>query len=279
VIWDTFMFRDEFDMLQMRLEAFGVQPELVTNVAVEAPWTHRAIEKPRHLRRAMLNGGAWADVPGLVVLDDDWDPDPHAPWLNEHHQRNRAWAYIDKLARDEDWVLICDVDEIPSQELLSRPPGFVCSVPMRTFLFAVDWEVARRVPPTCVVARVGWLRQEAAAGYLLAEVRDRRDDYPEFDGFGGWHFSWCGGPAAQKEKLETATCHTEILGTEEAGLIRSGARWAAEFAGGGLPVRPVDVDATWPAYIYEERCPDMWFRPRSPLEAASRAQRGVGDQP
>ena len=87
---------------------------------------------------------------------------------------------------------------------------------MRTFLFAVDWEVARPVPPTCVAARVWWLREQAQSGRYLAEVRDDRDRYPLFPGFGGWHFSWCGGPADQAEKLDTATCHTEILATEEA---------------------------------------------------------------
>ena len=33
-------------------------------------------------------------------------------------------------------------------------------------------------------------------------------------------------------------------------------------AGGGLPVTPVTVDASWPAFIYERRCPESWFRPR-----------------
>jgi hypothetical protein len=269
VIWDAFMFRDEFAMLEMRLEAFDGISEPVTHVAVEAPWTHRAIEKPLHLHRSMVNGSVWADVPSLVVLADDWDPDPHAPWVNEHHQRNRAWNYIDAYADDQDWVLICDVDEIPSAELLACPPPRVMSVPMRTFLFAVDWEVAAPVPPTCVAARVWWLRAQAARGEYLAEARDRRDRYPLFAGPGGWHFSWCGGPAAQKAKLDTATCHTEILATEEAALIRSGLRWSTSQAGGGLPVRPADVDETYPAYIRKRRCPREWFRPRGVPDLAA----------
>jgi hypothetical protein len=27
-------------------------------------------------------------------------------------------------------------------------------------------------------------------------------------------------------------------------------------------MRPVDVDQSWPEYIYKRRCPDNWFRPR-----------------
>lgn len=267
MIFDTFMFRDEFAMLEMRLEQFAGCGEPVRHVAVEAPWTHQAKPKPMSLANLLEypEKQAWADAAGLTVLADTWEPDPHAPWINEHHQRNAAWRYIDEHADGDDWVLICDVDEIPSPELLANPPGVAASVRMRTFLFAVDWEVTRPVPPTCVAARVWWLRGQAKHGAYLAEVRDGRDAYPLFArGPGGWHFSWVGGPAANKVKLETATCHTEILGTAEADLIRSGARWATSQDGGGLPVRPVEVDETWPAYIRERRCPELWFRPRDP---------------
>jgi hypothetical protein len=266
VIWDATMYRDELDMLRMRIdEAAGVQ-----HVTVEAPWTHRAVPKPRHLA-AWLQDRAnrdWAKANSLTVLTDDWDPDPYAPWVNEHHQRSRAWPYIESHAAENDWVLICDVDEIPSRKFLSWLEGLpdlerVVSVPMRTFLFAVDWEVAVSVPPAMVAARVKWLRRRAADGVYLAEVRDRRADYREYPGQGGWHFSWVGtgGPAWQAEKLDTATCHTEILDTPEADLIRSGARWASEEDGGGLPVKPVTVDRSWPAYIATRRCPREWFRP------------------
>lgn len=267
MIWCPVMFRNEFDMLRMRIEecdGAGVE-----HVAVEALWTHRAVPKPQLLAGWLAedHNRAWAQAHRLTALTCDFDPDPHAPWVNEHAQRNRAWTHIDRNATADDWVLICDVDEIPSRPLLawlaSGAPGYapVVSVHMRTFLFAVDWEVSRPVPPTCVAARVGWLRRKAASGEYLAEVRDGRDTYQQAPVPGGWHFSWCGGPADQAEKLDTATCHTEILATEEADLIRSGARWASSETGGGLPVRPVTVDRTWPAYIADRRCPPEWFRP------------------
>jgi hypothetical protein len=262
------MFRDEIPMLDMRLEECQPFDELV-HVICEAPWTHRGVPKPltfaaqRHAYHPGLRSGR------IRHVIDDWDPDV-LPWNNEHHQRNRAWKVIAAEAADDDPVLICDVDEIPSGELLrylargDLRDFSPLAIPMRTYLFAVDWEVARRVPPTCVAATAGYLRKHAARGRYLAEIRDDRDLYPEFQGHGGWHFSWCGGPAAQAAKLDTATCHTEILATAEADLIRSGARWATSENGGGLPVRPVTVDSSWPAKIREGRCPPEWFRPRTP---------------
>ena len=80
---------------------------------------------------------------------------------------------------------------------------------------------------------------------------------------GGWHFSWIGGPEAVREKLETATCHTELLGTPEGDLIASGERYrSGGHTAGHLPVVAVDVDESWPAWIADRKCPDEWFRPR-----------------
>ena len=273
MIWDTFMFRDEDHMLEVRLEAFHATPD-VTHVLVEAPWTHRGIPKPLHFEE-VLQGTPETNAEYLAGLRvrhviDQWQPDIH-PWVNEHHQRNQAWKVIDAEADDDDWVLICDVDEIPSPELLGWLAGHpgrygpVFAVMMRTYLFAVDWAVdwtGKVEPPTCVVAAAGWLRGMAESGAYLAEVRDSRGSWERINVFGGWHFSWVGGPQAQAEKLNTATCHTEILTTPEAALIRSGARWATAQDGGGLPVRPVDVDGTWPRPITERRVPESWFRPR-----------------
>lgn len=263
VIWDAFMVNGELDMLDCRMEAFA--GARVCHVAVESRHTHRGVPKPLHLAGAMSR---YARYPLRRVVDD-WAPDAD-PWNMEHHQRNAAWKIIDAEAADGDVVMICDVDEIPGADLLEfaagrGDAGVPASAWLRTFLFAVDWEVGVPVPPACVIAPVRYLRQQAAYGRYLAEVRDLRDYYPLARG-GGWHFSWVGGPQAQRAKLETATCHTEILGRPEADLIRSGARWRSAENGGGLPVVPVDVDQTWPAYVCERRCPPSWFRPRSEEE-------------
>ena len=138
----------------------------------------------------------------------------------------------------------------------------VVSARMRTCLFSADWMVPQEhLPPTCVAATVKWLRLQAAKGRGLGEVRDRRSDYPVLAD-GGWHFSWFGGPGKQREKLLNSTCHVELLGTAEGDLIASGERWRTGRHGEGhLPVVSVDVDETWPRYIFERRCPENWFRP------------------
>jgi hypothetical protein len=63
-------------------------------------------------------------------------------------------------------------------------------------------------------------------------------------------------------KLETATCHTELLTNGEGALIADGTRYRTAQNGGGLPVVARDVDAGWPEFITSHRCPPEWFRPK-----------------
>ena len=248
-IWAPCMFRDEFDMLDLRLEV--MEPYPVTHILVEAPFTHRGVPKPLHYRESRRLGRR---VISLVT----GFPDGAGGWANEHFQRDAAWPAINSVAADTDIVLICDLDEIPSPALLAWNGPAVTAVCMRTFLFAVDWEVDSPWA-TCVAATAGYLRQR---GGSLAAVRDGRDRYPVLQD-GGWHFSWLGGPEKQKEKLETASLHQpEIDARPEGAMIRDGTRYRTSENGGGLAVRPVDVDETWPGPVVKRDCPESWFRPR-----------------
>lgn len=255
-VWDTFLFHDETHMLELRLRELDGHVD--RHVIVEAATDHRGRAKPLHYAENQVRFAPWADRITHVVADL---PASDNPWVREHAQRDAALPAL--TGSDDDLVLICDVDEIPSRSLLERARAGelpeVCSVRMRTFIHAVDWEVPQEVlPPTCVVATAAYIR---AHGGSLAAIRDRRDSYPVVED-GGWHFSWQGGPEAAREKLETATCHTELLENGEGDLIADGTRYRTAENGGGLPVVPVDVDETWPAWIRERKCPPEWFRPR-----------------
>ena len=264
------MFRDELDMLEMRLhETDGL---IDRHVIVEAETTHRGVPKPLFFRDSA--GRFEAHASRITHMAGGPLPD-EAPWANEHLQRDAAWTVIDPEASDDDVVLICDVDEIPSRSLLEKAKSGelpeVCAVRMRTFLYAVDWEVQDEVPPACVVATAGYIRRH---GGSLAAIRDQRDEYPVIQD-GGWHFSWVGGPEAQRRKLETATCHTELVNTEEGRRIADGTRYREAADGDGLKTVPVDVDCTWPAMIRQRRVPPEWFRPRE--DSPGRRAGGLSD--
>ena len=256
-LWDCLMYAGEADMLAMHLEE--TERRVHRWVIAQAKVTHRGLPKPLHDITSDERFAAWRSR--LVPVTANLDGLP-APWQREHAQRDAAWsALTSEGLRDDDVVLIADADEIPSAAALAWSGPDAVSLFMRTALFAVDWEVApsHPLPPSAVMCTGRLLRDR---GGSLAAVRDGRGVYPILRD-GGWHFSWVGGPAFQREKLEKRTCHTEIYATPEGTLIRSGARWRSPETGGGIPVEPAEVDETWPAFIRERRCPADWFRPRS----------------
>jgi beta-1,4-mannosyl-glycoprotein beta-1,4-N-acetylglucosaminyltransferase len=249
------MYRDEADMLECRLTE--MQDYDVTHVLVESHVTHLGIPKP--LYYASESGGRfrkWQDRIRSVAVGKSAYRLAAVPWEREHVQRDMARLALAPRTEPDDLVLIADVDEIPSPAVLEWAGTEAAAVQMRTSLFAVDWEVPG-CPPASVIARAGWLE-----GKSLAAVRDARGSYPVIED-GGWHLSWVGGPERQKEKLETASCHQpEIDARPEGAMIRDGTRYRTSQDGGGLAVIPIEVDETWPRYVYERRCPDNWFRPR-----------------
>lgn len=265
-LWAPVMFAGETDMLDMRLaemQALGAR-----HVLAEATQTHRGV--PRQVVFPSLRGRYRPYLGSVTHMAVSLPPAPD-PWVREHAQRDEAWRVVAAGAADEDWVLIGDLDEIPSPDLLAKLSALdvpVVAIRMRVLAHAVNWEAdPAAVPPQCVAARAGWLRLRAAEGVTLSRVRDRREHYEVIED--GWHLTWMGGPQAAAVKLDTGTCHTEILGTPEEDLIRSGARWRDGADGGALPVRAVEVDESFPAWIRDRKCPQSWFRPLETAEVGA----------
>jgi FkbM family methyltransferase len=255
-IWDTLPYWDESDMLRMHLEE--VAPFVHKIIITEARTTFRGDPKPLYFDPADFP--EWADKIIHVVADI---PETDNPWVREFAQRDAAWqALLDAGAKLDDLVIIGDTDEIPSRTALRWRGWPACALQMRTALFAADWVVPDwyRIPTQTVMATVRWLSTGSPGGNL-AEVRQHRHELPVLQD-GGWHFSWLGGPEKIAVKLDTGTSHTEIAGTLEDALIRSGMRYTHGASGPtGAPVEPAVVDGSWPAMIRDRRCPPEWFRP------------------
>ncbi len=245
-LFDVFMFRDELDMLECRLRE--LEKWDLTHILVESPVTHRGDPKPLAYAVSQERYARWADRIIHVVAGDL--PGTADPWVREHAQRDAALPYL-KDAANDDVVLISDVDEFPPREF--RVAGPAVSFSQRLCMYAVDWEYPERHVCT-VAAKASFVRHLG-----LANVRDGRYSFPSIEG--GWHLTWLGGEEGQRAKLGVH-CHLEMR-QDEYDRIWSGACYErGEHHSGSLQMVPVDVDETWPRYIYERRCPKNWFRPR-----------------
>ena len=245
------MLRDELDMLECRLTE--MQDYDVTHVIVESLITHRGETKPLHYAENQERFRSWKGrIRNVTVPRSVFRPDAGF-WEREHVQRNMAWLAMEP--EPDDLVLVSDVDEIPSGTVLEHRPLTAAVLMQRVACFAVDW-VLQAPDPTGVLVRAGPLN-----GRSLAEIRDNRGMFPSIPD-AGWHLSWLGGPEAIGQKV-AAHCHQEcdevlLAGVRDHALYERGQSiWP------GVSLIPAEVDKTWPRYVYERRCPESWFRPRS----------------
>jgi beta-1,4-mannosyl-glycoprotein beta-1,4-N-acetylglucosaminyltransferase len=259
-VFDTFMFRNEFDVLECRLEELDSLVDV--HILVESRQDFHGRPKPLLYWEGKDRFAQWASRIHHVVVDEL--PLTPNPWDREHAQRDAARDVLwEHNADDEDVVLISDVDEIPAKRALntfSRIGAPAVMLMMRTTHSAVDWLYPNE-ERTGVIARAGYLRDKT-----LGWVRDRRDAYPAIP-HAGWHLSWLGGLEVQREKL-SVTCHLELPQEEVRAIVGGRAYTHGEHYDGRERMIAAEVDETWPAYIHQRRCPPGWFRPRETVKHA-----------
>lgn len=253
-IYDTFLFRDELDMLECRLVQMDTWP-LWRHVLVEATIDHQGHPKPLFYAENKQRFAPWADQIVHVVVDDL--PAGAAPMDKEAVQREAISRGLGD-AEPGDWIILADVDEIPNDKALdtvqNQWPGvfeMVCC------MFAVDWLWGRPLK-TSVSRPLDNITSFAAA---------RRDGWtrgPELQDT-GHHLTWLGGKDGIQAKMDSH-CHTEVNDALNHGngddlFYREGHNPFGQF-GYGDQLIPVDVDETWPRWVYQRRCPEGWFRPR-----------------
>lgn len=245
MIWDTFLFAAELDVLEMRLATLA--PAVDRFVLVESPISHAGKPKPLYYQQ---NRSRFAGYPVVHVIADRL---PGGVLDQEDGQREYCAQGIDG-AGPEDLILHGDVDEIPDPGMVAGlaavKPAWPVVFDQQLYMFAVDWRHPGRWPGTVAFARGTGRVSFGAMRGLRHTARPVR---------GGWHFSWLGGHDAINLKAGLSG-HPDLDGIPAANQAR------LLYERGRSPwgdLEPVDVDGTWPAWIRDRRCPRSWFRPRS----------------
>ena len=255
-IWDTFLFRDELDMLECRLVQMDDWP-VWRHVLVEARVDHQGHPKPLVYSENKERFAPWADRIVHVVADKLPEMGGASPLDREAAQRDATIRGLDGASQD-DWLILADVDEIPNEVALAAVENRQRGVlEMTCCIFAVDWLWGRPLK-TSVSRPVGGITSFAAA---------RRDGWtkgPELPGT-GHHLTWLGGKQGIQAKMDSY-CHTEVNDALNHGngddlFYREGHNPFGNF-GYTDQLIPVDVDDTWPRWVRERHCPPGWFRPR-----------------
>jgi beta-1,4-mannosyl-glycoprotein beta-1,4-N-acetylglucosaminyltransferase len=255
-IWDSFLFRDELDILECRLVQMEDWP-VWRHVLVEARVDHQGHPKRLVYAENKERFAPWEDRIVHVVADELPAMTAAGPMEREAAQREAIRGGLDGASAD-DMLIVADVDEIPNDVALDVvKQGRTGVLEMTCCMFAVDWlwGLPLRTSPLTRVGDVQSFRAARRDGWNSGVVHPGA----------GHHLTWLGGTQGIAEKMN-AHCHTECNadiaeGNADGSLYAEGANPFGRFGYHGN-LLPVDVDETWPRWVRERRCPAGWFRPR-----------------
>ena len=280
MIYDCFSFFNELDLLEIRL---NVLKDVVDKfVLVEAGETHSGKPKPLYFKENEARFAAFRDR--IVYVCIEKFPDVcRTDWGRENYQRN-AIAKGLVGARDDDVVLISDLDEIPRPESIAKfagKPG-VAVFDQTYYAFYLNyrnvrqqwWHGTRMVSyrdfchafDGVEVMRNEFLPEWVNEGTTASKIRCRR--LPRSRGGqrivrnGGWHFTCLGGAEAVAKKIASFAHQEYNPGEGNVSLaalermIREGKgpfwemRCFAEKIGGGYPQYILENQPAYSKLIY-----------------------------
>lgn len=267
-VYDCFTFFNELDLLEIRLHHLWDYVDHF--VLVEAPMTHRG--KPKELFYADSRSRfEWAKDKIVHIIATL--PSNGTHWARENLQRQFILHGLVEANR-EDFVIVSDCDEIPSQCAISGMKALVpemFGLQQKACGWYVNWYDPRHAWVGSVMTRVGNLWVTKSPQYL----RDNRFIFRRIPD-GGCHFTFIGDAADAVAKIE-AFAHVEYDLQENKDLSTLTRRRDCGMAPFGKPEdfkgQYLDVnDLSFPAYLRDNRGKYSKLFKSSPVESASAIQ-------
>lgn len=234
MIYDCFLFFNEFEVLDIRLNE--LDPVVDKFVLVECTQNHRGKEKQlffgNYLVSSNRNGYpdihkfldkivyVLADTPPKININDGRPRTRHTmDWSIENYQRNAIMEGL-KDCKDDDIIMISDVDEIPRKEVLQNinevlftNDSWFYTCVQRMYYYYLNTYCMDSWGGTNIVDYKK-LRSSDPQSFRNRRKHGRRlrvrtvSDLTRGDG-GGWHFSYMGGVDKIQEKI-SSFAHWEV---------------------------------------------------------------------
>jgi len=175
MIYNGFMFFDEFDMLDIRLNELWDTVDKF--ILVECPTTHRGKEKKLFFDERKHDYGEYSEK--LIHIIHDLPNDKDA-WVNENEHRRGIMRAINMMWGN-DYLIITDADEIPRAEAIKSFNGNIGALQMDFFYYKYNlknkstWDVAKMVRLGAMTEDINYYRQNVPGSELIPNA--------------GWHFS------------------------------------------------------------------------------------------
>jgi beta-1,4-mannosyl-glycoprotein beta-1,4-N-acetylglucosaminyltransferase len=193
---DTFMFYNEFDVLQTRLENLDEYVDLF--VLVEAEVNHVGGSKPLFYEQNKNRYRKWRSKIVHVIVRADESPTDDNPWSREKYQRECIVRGLESVPNDS-IVMVSDVDEIPDLRIVpyKNLPHPVMSVHMWMFEYSFDYLFTGEAWYGTVITTAEYVKTHGTN-----HLRDNRWKFPVIQ-YAGWHLSSFGDAEHIANKYKT----------------------------------------------------------------------------
>lgn len=273
MIYDTFMFFNELELLELRLHELA---DVVDKfVLCEATRTFSNKPKPLYYADNKSRFSAFSDRILHVVVDDS--PDSNNAWVLDYYQKNCIGRAL-RDCRPDDVILMSDADEIPRSTAVAETiremkydnsalAGMVHGAWKTMLATTVLHRAVRKSHPfvrvfqqqmhfyflNCVCASTPvW------PGTRLTHFRDfTTANEIRYTGYravanAGWHFSYLGGVERIRQKI-ASYAHQELNRPEftDPQRIAEHLRTGQSIFDGAQQLRFVPLDESYPRYLRE----------------------------
>jgi beta-1,4-mannosyl-glycoprotein beta-1,4-N-acetylglucosaminyltransferase len=228
MIIDCFQYNNELDLLKLRCEELGDVVDAFVPVSAEVDHQGNAVEVepipqalqdqyhifPKTLSLREFVGDV--KIPKRPECEEtcagyqSWRL--YTSFMIEHWHRNQIrWIIAEHGCEDETIVMVSDVDEIPSREVVaSQEIGVVA---MHSFYYKLNLLADEPIIGTLKYPWWWWKAQPSIQ--YVREARYRLT--PRLHG--GWHFTWLAKSAEDVQRKFSMIAHTELATEENARLL------------------------------------------------------------
>lgn len=249
MIYDCFIFCDELDLLEIRLEE--LYPVVDRFILCESTKTFSGKPKELVFANNKPRFSRYADKIEHVVCEL---PDESSSWDREALQRRAMAKGLPTLTAD-DYIFISDCDEIPERSTVSKAVQALRDNPQYVGPLTLTYQLYYGKLTHKVIKPDDHFRHRATIVVPAKifsgdcqEYKQNRAAYA-YSYLGGWHFSYLGDPAKIIRKIESYA-HTEFDRPDIKEKIPERLEQGQDLLGRpGFEIEKVALDDTYPIAI------------------------------
>lgn len=236
MIYDCVLYNGEKSLLEIRLNETCLFNDWVTTIIVESNKTHTGWDKPLYFEQHAKEFYKFNIM--YYVVDDM--PDNVTARQREAHQRNAMMKALKfNEPKDDDIIIISDVDEIPRARTINlfKPQMEFAALIMDKYALYLN----------CLESEQSWDRSRICTWIYLKdktpeEVRNSGYDFSAHHA--GWHYSWVEDPL---RKLQSFS-HQELNTPQNIErLERKENIWNDD------KLTMIDINLSHPEYLYKNK--------------------------